>query len=230
MSSTTKGVTKVDRFKYWIIGMINGIETKDLFQMIRDNDVPLLFEYELPPYFNWVKGSIIEKKDEIIAALTYENVVKYSGEFRPDLKALLEHDRGREWTERFLKVIVFMIENIELSAYEMKTKFTRKIRKIQQGRVKELDAIHMLEEKEQLENKEQLKIDRDLERERLREERKEKKSLRRRSRANRQLKDRDPPKKEETETKKEEEIKEEPIKEEPIVPPKNGDNPLLGMY
>ena len=137
---------KVNRFKYWVIGMVNGIAAKDLFAMIKNNDVPLPFELELPTYFSWVKDAVIEYKQDILDQLTFESAMKYSGEFRPDLKVILQHARGREWLNRFLKVIRFMIENIELSAHEMKVKFLKKAQKIQAERNAIFKAERQLEE------------------------------------------------------------------------------------
>lgn len=222
---------KVDRFKYWIIGIINGIQAKDLFQMIKDNDVPLLFDLELPPYFNWVKDSVIEKKDDILEALTYENVIKYSGEFRPDLKELILHERGREWIKRFFKVLVFMIENVELSSHEMKRKFLKKAKAIQEGRLHEMAAVQLLhEQKEQMAHK-QAKIEKELERENVKRIRSEKREARRTLKADRQLRRRRPPKEEkEKKDNIEEDVTE--TQKAPFISPRDpdDDSPLAGMY
>jgi len=131
---------KVNRFKYWVIGMVNGIEAKDLVDMIKNNDVPIPFDLELPTYFSWVRDAAIEYKQVILEQLTFESAMKYSGEFRPDLKVILQHPKGREWLERFLKVIRFMITNIELTPHEMKVKFFQRAQAIQQKRNNEAAA------------------------------------------------------------------------------------------
>ena len=124
----------INLFQGWLLGIINGIDTKNLFNMIKENDFPILVDYELPSYLYGIKEIITENKDEILLYINYDAVMKYGHDFRPDLLKLLEHPKGKKWLERFLKTVYFVINNVELSQYEMQDKFYKAIAAIKANR------------------------------------------------------------------------------------------------
>ena len=128
---------KTGIFKGWILGIVNGIDAKMLVEMIKDNEYPKLWEYELPTYLSFAGSLIAEHKDSILEHLNIKTVVEYAREFRPDLARIIAHPAGKKWMTRFLKTIAFMVENSELDAYEMEAKFKRELAKIKEKREKE---------------------------------------------------------------------------------------------
>lgn len=125
---------QVERFKGWILGIINGIDARMLVDMIKANDIPTLWEYELPPYLNFVRDLVIEHQETILAQLNLESVMEYCKEYRADLAKILIHKKAQEWMGRFLKKIGFMIKHINLEPYEIQMKYEERIQEIIHGR------------------------------------------------------------------------------------------------
>lgn len=134
----------VERFKGWALGIINGIDARMLVDMIKADDIPTLWEYQLPPYLSFVKGLVIENKDAILEQLTLEAVMKYCKEYRQDLAKILVHKKAQEWMHRFLKKTAFMIKHIDLEPYEIQIKY--------EERIKELLAQREVQQAEQIAN------------------------------------------------------------------------------
>lgn len=126
-----------ERLKGWILGLINGIDARMLVTMIKNNDIPTLWEYELPKGFDFVKSLVVQYKDIIMENLTLETVMTYAKEYRPDLARILVHKKAQEWMNRFLKKIQFMFQYIELEPYEIQAKYEERMMELQQKR----DAI-----------------------------------------------------------------------------------------
>lgn len=162
MVSKIEKEKQAERLKGWILGIINGIEPKMLVKMIKDKQVPALWEYELPTYLSFVKDLMIEYKDEIIEQLNFDVVMDYAKEYRPDLAKILVHDRAKEWMNRFLRKCKFMFENIELEPYEIQVKFEKRIMEILAKRESiqaEKVAVILEQEQLKLEQEEQIKAD-----------------------------------------------------------------------
>lgn len=137
-----------ERFKGWILGILNGIDPQMLVDMIKDNEMPVLWEYELPSYLGFVGSLVLEYKDSILEQLSFDNVMNYAKEYRPDLARILTHPAAEKWMTRFLRMISFMVENADLDAYQMAAKFKRKTDKILEKREKKQanDVALMLEQ------------------------------------------------------------------------------------
>ncbi|MCP4762571.1 MAG: hypothetical protein GY870_12395 [archaeon] len=129
-----KNMKQVERFRGWVLGIINGIDARMLVDMIKSNDIPTLWEYELPNYLGFVKDMVVENRDTILEQLTLENVMTYCKQYRPDLAKILIHKKAQEWMNRFLKKIGFMIKHIELEPYEIQVKYEERIKELMQQR------------------------------------------------------------------------------------------------
>ena len=120
--------TQIERFKGWVLGIINGIDARMFVDMIKANDIPTLWEYQLPPYLGFMKSIVMEKQQQILEELTLDNVMKYCKQYRSDLAKILVHKKAQEWMNRFLKKIAFMIKHIDLEPYEIQVKYEERIR------------------------------------------------------------------------------------------------------
>lgn len=135
---------KIDKFKYYIIGMINGIPIQDLKYMIKKEKVPILLEYDLPPFFSFMKDIIEKNKDLILQSLSYDIVLQYSDQYRPDLAGYIRRPEGKKWIERLLKQIKFIVENIQLSSEQMRAKFIAIMQSEQQRRLEKKQMQELL--------------------------------------------------------------------------------------
>lgn len=127
---STEKKTQAEKFKMWVLGIINGIDARMLVDMIKANEIPTLWEYELPPYLNFVKNLVIENQEAILEQLTLEVVMAYCKEYRPDLAKILIHKKAQQWMSRFLKKTAFMIKHIDLEPYEIQAKYEERIREL----------------------------------------------------------------------------------------------------
>ena len=118
----------VNKFEGWILGALTAIDPDMVEEMIENDTVPLLFDYELPIYLSGMRNIIIKNKDDILKELTMDSVLLYSKQYRPDLAKVINTQDGYIWMSRFLKVIIFVIENVELNSHEMRQKFFAQIK------------------------------------------------------------------------------------------------------
>ncbi len=144
---TTEG--KTERFRGWILGIINGIDTEMLKKMIVNNEMPLLWEYKLPTYMNFIKGLIAEYKEQILEQLTFDIVMSYAKEYRPDLARIIIHPKGKQWMTRFLKMIAFLIKHSDLDNYEIAALYQERMLEIKKKRESNHRAEQKLNEIEQ---------------------------------------------------------------------------------
>ncbi|KKN90767.1 hypothetical protein LCGC14_0223500 [marine sediment metagenome] len=185
---------KGERFRGWVLGIINGIDTKMLKRMIIKNEIPILWEYELPKYLGFMKILITEYKDQIIEQLKFSVVMDYAKEYRPDLARIIIHPQGKKWMERFLRMIRFLIENSHLENFEIAAKYNERMHEIKAQRAKQkenvqLELVRQEQERLYYENaqKEQEHINKENERMtrlRIREELKEEFRLKREEKRN----------------------------------------------
>lgn len=139
----------IDKFKFYLIGMINGISKDDLIYMIKEDEAIILLEYDLPPYLSFVKDIIIEHKEEILKNITYENLIKYADEFKADIAGIVRHPKAKKWFERLLKQVRFIIENAHLSPQAMRAKFVSIIQAEQKRRIdEEKEMQELLDQKD----------------------------------------------------------------------------------
>ncbi|HEC40780.1 MAG TPA: hypothetical protein ENI29_21230, partial [bacterium] len=154
---------KTERLKGWILGVVNGIDVDMLENMIKNDEIPILWEYKLPSYLSYVGSLISEYKDDILKQLNFNVIMEYTNEFRPELSQILSRPDGKIWMTRFLKMIKFMVENSELTAYEMESKFNKRIIKIKNKREKEqrereqANQVALMLEKQAIETREKEK-------------------------------------------------------------------------
>lgn len=135
---------QVASFKNWVLGLINGIEPRMLVDMIKANDIPTLWEYELPSYLGFVKGLVQEYLPQILDQLTVEAVIEYAREYRPDLARILSHQKAQVWMNRFLKKTKFMLENIDKPPYEIQRLYEKRMIEILSAR--EAQQAQMVDE------------------------------------------------------------------------------------
>ena len=183
---------KGERFRGWILGIINGIDTKMLVDMIQKNEIPILWEYELPSYLGFMKVLISEYKEQILEQLKFSVVMEYAKEYRKDLARILVHPKGEIWMKRFLEMIKFLIENSHLENFEIAAKYKKRVHEIRAQRAEQkehaqLELVRQEQEQIYYENKqkEQELINKEdvrLERLRIREELKEEFRLRKEER------------------------------------------------
>lgn len=162
MVSKIEKEKQAERLKGWILGLVNGIDPKMLVNMVKKNQIPTLWEYELPKYLGFVKGLMIEYKDTIIEQLNIDTVMEYVKEYRPDLAKILVHDRAREWMIRFLNKCKFMFRNIELEPYEIQVKYEKRVMEILAKReAVQAEKVAAILEREQIElEQKQLELER----------------------------------------------------------------------
>lgn len=151
---------QVASFKNWVLGLINGIDPRMLVDMVKANEIPTLWEYELPPYLSFMKGLVQEYLPQILEQLTVESVIEYANEYRPDLARILSHDKAKVWMSRFLKKTKFMLENLDKSAYEIQILYEKKMRQLLSAREnKEAQMVdNLLEENETKEDKTKMQV------------------------------------------------------------------------
>lgn len=118
---------EVSKFEGWIVGMLTAIEAEKVEEMIEIDEVPLLFDYELPSFLLGIKSVIKKHKEEVLEGITMDSVLSYAKQYRPDLGRVINTEEGYLWMSRFLKVIRFTIENIELNRNEVRQKFYAQI-------------------------------------------------------------------------------------------------------
>ena len=162
MVSKIEKEKQAERLKGWILGLVNGIDPKMLVEMIKKNQIPTLWEYDLPKYLGFVKGLMVEYKDAIIEHLNIDTVMEYAKEYRPDLAKILVHDRARKWMIRFLNKCKFMFKNIELEPYEIQVKYEKRIMEILAKReAVQAEKVAVILEREQIElEQKQLELER----------------------------------------------------------------------
>lgn len=107
--------------------MLTAIEPEKVEELIEIDEVPLLFDYELPSFLLGIKSIIMKHKEEVLEGLTMDIVLSYAKQYRPDLGRVINTKEGYVWMSRFLKVIRFTIENIELNRNEVRQKFYAQI-------------------------------------------------------------------------------------------------------
>lgn len=141
---------KIERFRGWILGLIDGIDPVQLVQWIKANKIPPLYEYDLPNGFGFVKDYIIGNKEEILSYITFDNTMQYGIEYKPELMQIFEYPKARRWLKNFLKMLRFIINNADLNKYQMKKKFFAKLEKSRKEKEKEKTkkAKNILEEYE----------------------------------------------------------------------------------
>lgn len=139
---------QIERAKGWILGIINGIEPKMLVDMIKADDIPTLWEFELPPYLGFVKNLVKEHLGEIMEVLTVDTIIEYAEEYRPDLAKILAHPKAVIWMKRFLKKTKFMLKHIDLTPMQIQKKYMQRLLEIKAQRERQqAEAVaSMLEE------------------------------------------------------------------------------------
>ena len=125
-------------FQGWLLGVINGIDKDMLQEMIVTDDASILFDFELPPYFVGIKDVIKANQKTINRVINIDTVIKYAYHYRPDLALLISQGEGKKWMTNFLKMVKFMIMNIDLHPEEMKAIFYNKI---QQKRAERMQTM-----------------------------------------------------------------------------------------
>ena len=153
---------QAEKLKGWILGLVNGIDARMLVDMIKKNEIPTLWEYELPRYLGFVKELMVEYKDDILEQLTFDVVMKYAKEYREDLAKILVHKRAEAWMNRFLNKCKFMFKNIELEPYEIQAKYEERMTELRNKRdavQAEQIAIIMAREQQEFEQAEKIKAE-----------------------------------------------------------------------
>jgi len=161
-----------ERVKGWILGLINGIDAQMWVGMIKNNEIPTLWEFELPKGFDFVKKLAVQYKEQIMENLTLETVMNYAKEYRPDLARILVHKVAQQWMNRFLRKCAFMFEHIELEPYEIQALYEERMMELLQKReAQEAEQITLLlaQKQKELEIQEEIKA-KELEKKRHAEE------------------------------------------------------------
>lgn len=140
-------------FTGWLLGIIQAFDRNDLIEMIRADAYPQVFDFQLPRYLWGIQSLIAEKRDLLLHEITVENTIEYSREYRPDLTAILEHPKGTRWMNNFLKMIRYIIKNIDKDWEYIRTSFFRSLQKVNNE-----DVNNLLESKEIVYQPEQDKI------------------------------------------------------------------------
>ncbi|MFW9881931.1 MAG: hypothetical protein ACFFG0_53385 [Candidatus Thorarchaeota archaeon] len=121
---------QVGVLKGWILRLIDDIDPRMLFDMIKANEIPTLWEYQLPSYLGFVKGLIQEYLPQILEELTVETVIKYADEYRSDLARILSHKKAQIWMNRFLKKTKFMLEHLDKTPEEIQWLYEKKMKEL----------------------------------------------------------------------------------------------------
>jgi len=110
-------------FKGFVIGTIQGIDAVSLQNLITHNIRPPIFNIRLPDFLKEPLRRIIqEHKKEVLALLKFENVIKYTAQYRRDLVPIITTVAGEKWFRSFLKIIKFVIMNVNLEPKDLEEK------------------------------------------------------------------------------------------------------------
>jgi len=135
----------VKAFEGFILGVLESIRTEDLLAMVKSGTIPLIFKEELPSYLNGIKVIIKNNKEKIYAHMNYDYIMSYGQKFRPDLLAVFKHKKGKTWLNRFLSVIRFTIDRMDLPPQEIERQFYERLKQIkEQKALKKQSSVNQI--------------------------------------------------------------------------------------
>jgi len=121
ISEEDKGTLQL--FKGFVMGTIQGIDTIALQNLINHNIRPPIFNIRIPDSMKEPLRKIIQRhKKEVFELLKFENTIKYAAKYRQDLVPVITTIAGEKWFRSFLKLIKFVIMNINLEAKDLEEK------------------------------------------------------------------------------------------------------------
>lgn len=110
-------------FKGFVMGIIQGIDPPALQSLIDHNVRPPIFNIRLPDLMKEpIQRFIQEHKKEVVALLKFENAIIYATKYRRDLIPVITTIAGEKWFKSFLKLIKFVIMNINLEPKDLEEK------------------------------------------------------------------------------------------------------------
>lgn len=105
------------------MGIVQGIDPPALQNLIEHNVRPPIFNIRLPEFMKVpMQRFIQDHRKEVIALLKFESVIKYSTQYRRDLLPVITTAAGEKWFRSFLKLIKFVIMNINLEPKDLEEK------------------------------------------------------------------------------------------------------------
>lgn len=92
----------------FFMGLLRQVSPKDLYKYVLHQKVfnPTIFFTSMPKKIKIKLRRLIEKNENIVDTyITAENFIEQSKNRRKDLYEILNTEKGRRWTERFVKVV-----------------------------------------------------------------------------------------------------------------------------
>lgn len=145
---------RAERFRGYVIAMLEGINPEQLKEMIKTGQVPILLEFEVPDIISAIQPLIVKYRDIILPYLNTDKVMDYAVIYKPEFVAIFRHPKGMQWLDRFLKQIRFIVEHAELQSNEMRLLFYKTIKENKMRRLMEEEKIRAEQEKIQEEQQE----------------------------------------------------------------------------